>query len=55
MVLAVWSVLLFGVLGKGRTFTIEVVLRKQHYLQACAQGLLPEQYRRRAIRDLLRA
>lgn len=38
IVLAVWNILLFGVLGKGRTFTLEVVLRKQHYLQACAQG-----------------
>src|SRR5438552_69867 len=38
-VLCVWNAALL-VLGtrRGRTLTLEVVLRKQHYLQACAQG-----------------
>ncbi len=36
VVLAVWNACLF-ILSR-RTFTLEVVLRKQHYLQACAQG-----------------
>jgi hypothetical protein len=35
-----WSVLLFGVLRRGRKVTLDVVLRKQHYLQACLQGSL---------------
>ncbi len=34
-----WNAVLFGsALRKGRTLTLEIVLRKQHYLQACAQG-----------------
>ncbi len=38
-VLLVWNaVLLASVLRTGRTLTLEIVLRKQHYLQACAQG-----------------
>jgi hypothetical protein len=37
--LAVWdAVLLASALRAGRTLTLEVVPRKQHYLQACAQG-----------------
>lgn len=36
--LLVWDVILFvSALRQGRTFALEVVLRKQHYLQACAQ------------------
>lgn len=38
-VLAVWAGILFAAArSKGRTFALEIVLRKQHYLQACAQG-----------------
>src|SRR6266545_7764349 len=37
--LIVWNaVLLASALRTGRTLTLEIVLRKQHYLQACAQG-----------------
>lgn len=37
--LLAWSaVLLAGALGRGRTLTLDIVLRKQHYLQACAQA-----------------
>ncbi len=37
--LGVWTaVLLVWARRRGRTLTLEVVLRKQHYLQACAQG-----------------
>ena len=32
------AALLASAISRGRTLTIEVVLRKQHYLQACAQG-----------------
>ncbi len=36
--LLVWNAtLLATALRRGRTFTLEVVLRKQHYMQACAQ------------------
>lgn len=36
-VLLAWNaVLLAAALRSGRTFTLEVILRKQHYLQACA-------------------
>ena len=39
IVLCAWSaVLLFLVRSSGRTLTLETVPRKQHYLQACAQG-----------------
>ena len=39
--LAVWNALLFvWVNRKGRTLGIEVVLKKQHYLQACGQGVI---------------
>ena len=37
IVLAAWNILLLAWPSK-RPFEIEVVLRKQHYLQACAQG-----------------
>jgi len=37
--LCLWNVVLFAAARrKGRTLTLEVVLKKQHYLQACAQG-----------------
>jgi hypothetical protein len=37
--LAAWNAaLLVSALRTGRTLTLEIVLRKQHYLQACAQG-----------------
>ena len=37
--LSIWAVALFGAAARvGRRFRLEVVLRKQHYLQACAQG-----------------
>src|SRR5262245_42718275 len=39
-VLALWNVLLAATLRPGRKLTLEIVLRKQHYLQACGQGLL---------------
>ena len=36
--LLVWSVVLFAAaLRHGRSFALDVILRKQHYLQACAQ------------------
>jgi hypothetical protein len=38
-VLGVWTAVLgVGALRSRRTLAIEVILRKQHYLQACAQG-----------------
>jgi len=40
VVLLAWSALLFGVLLRGQKVALEVVLRKQHYLQACLQGTL---------------
>ena len=39
-VLLAWSVLLFGVLRRRQKVALEVVLRPQHYLQACLQGAL---------------
>jgi hypothetical protein len=37
--LAAWNAVLFlSALRTGRWLTLEIVLRKQHYLQACAQG-----------------
>src|SRR5438093_13730315 len=37
--LAAWNLALFvSALRTGRTLRLEIVLRKQHYLQACAQG-----------------
>jgi len=38
--LLAWSGLLFGVLRRAQTVTLEIVLRRQHYLQACLQGAL---------------
>jgi hypothetical protein len=39
VVLGAWNAVLFAwARRRGRTLTLEVVLRKQHYLQACAQG-----------------
>ena len=40
VLLLVWSVLLFGVLRRAQKVTFEIVLRRQHYLQACLQGSL---------------
>src|SRR5687767_12970711 len=36
--LLAWSGLLFGVLRRGQKVALEIVLRRQHYLQACQQG-----------------
>jgi hypothetical protein len=36
--LGAWSVLLFGVLRRGQKVTLDIVPRRQHYLQACQQG-----------------
>jgi hypothetical protein len=33
-----WNILLAATLRTGRKLSVEVVLRKQHYIQACAQG-----------------
>src|SRR5688572_8046283 len=38
LVLLAWSGLLFGVLRRGQKVTLDIVLRRQHYLQACQQG-----------------
>src|SRR5689334_5310615 len=38
VVLLAWSAFLFGVLRRGQKVTFEIVLRRQHYLQACLQG-----------------
>ena len=38
--LLAWSVLLFGVLRRRQKVTLEIALRRQHYLQACLQGTL---------------
>src|SRR5262245_39088439 len=40
LVLLAWSGLLFGVLRRGQRVSLEIVLRRQHYLQACLQGSL---------------
>jgi len=40
LVLLAWSALLFGVLRRGQTVTFELLPRRQHYLQACQQGLV---------------
>jgi len=40
VVLLAWSALLFGVVRRGQKVTFEIVLRRQHYLQACLQGSL---------------
>jgi hypothetical protein len=36
--LLAWSGLLFGVVRRGQKVALEIVLRRQHYLQACQQG-----------------
>ncbi len=36
--LLAWSGLLFGVLRRGQDVALEIVARRQHYLQACQQG-----------------
>ena len=39
--LLAWSAVLFGsALRKGRTLTMEIALRKQHWVQACAHSLI---------------
>jgi hypothetical protein len=40
VVLLAWSALLFGVLLRGRQVTLDVGLRRQHYLQACQQSVV---------------
>jgi hypothetical protein len=40
LVLLAWSALLFGVLRRGEEVVLEVIARRQHYLQACLQGTL---------------
>src|SRR5215471_21086280 len=40
LILLAWSALLFGVLRRGQQVSLELVLRRQHYLQACLQGSL---------------
>jgi hypothetical protein len=40
IVLLTWSALLFGVLRRGQTVTVEIALRRQHYFQACVQTAL---------------
>lgn len=40
LMLLAWSALLFGVLRRGQTVTLDVMPRRQHYLQACQQGLV---------------
>jgi len=40
LVLLAASGVLFGLLRRGQTVTLEVALRPQHYLQACLQGAL---------------
>ena len=38
LLLLAWSGLLFGVLRRGQKVALEIVPRRQHYLQACQQG-----------------
>jgi len=40
LVLLAWSALLFGVLRRGQKVTLQLLLLRQHYLQACLQGSL---------------
>src|SRR5690606_30065968 len=40
LVLLAWSALLFFVLRRGQTVTLEIAPRRQHYLQACQQGVV---------------
>jgi len=38
LVLCIWDAVLAATLRQGRKLSLEIVIRKQHYLQACAQG-----------------
>ena len=38
--LAIWNIVLIGMAAGKRKLTIEVSLKRQHYLQACGQGFL---------------
>jgi hypothetical protein len=40
LLLLAWSGVLFGVVRRGETVTLEIVVRRQHYMQACLQGSL---------------
>jgi len=40
LALLAWSAMLFGVVRRGQTMTLELLPRRQHYLQACQQGLV---------------
>src|SRR4051794_27330172 len=40
LALLAWSALLFGVLRRGQTVTLEIAIRRQHYLQACVHSSL---------------
>jgi hypothetical protein len=40
VLLLAWNAFLFGVLRRGQTVTLEVALRRQHYLQACVHSTL---------------
>ena len=40
LLLAAWTVILFGVARRRQKFRLDVVLLRQHYLQACLQGTL---------------
>ena len=40
LILFAWSTLLFGVLRRGATVQLDIVLRRQHYMQALLQGSL---------------
>ncbi len=40
LLLLAWSVLLFGVVRRGHSVTLELAPRRQHYLQACQQGVV---------------
>jgi len=40
LLLLAWNLVLFGVLRRNRTVTLELAPRRQHYLQACQQGLV---------------
>lgn len=40
VVLLAWSALVFGVLRRGQSVTLEIALRRQHYFQACVQSAL---------------
>jgi hypothetical protein len=40
LLLLAWSAVLFGVVRRRQTVTLDIVLRRQHYMQACLQGAL---------------